>query len=333
VATALLTDAERFPFDDEDHDILERCGVDLTEVAGHDPDAVAAAADGIEAIFVYSGSFDAALIARLPSCRMLARCGVGFDNIDLEAARRRGMVVTYVPSYGADDVAEHALALVLAAARRLRPCGLGVDAGRWPSYRELGPMRRVAASTLGVLGLGRIGRALAWRAAAIGMTVIAHDPYVVDTEPRWQAGPGRAGPARPGPERVGLDELLRRSDYLSVHLPLTAETRHLVGRRALSLMKPTAFLVNTSRGAVVDEAALAEALAAGSIAGAGLDVLETEPPAAGDPLLGRSDVTLTPHSAAYTEEALAEVRRVALEDVTRVLAGSEPLHPVPAPAG
>ena len=276
------------------------------------------AATSAAAVFVYSGQFDQALIARLGQCRILARCGVGYDNIDVGAARKRGVAVTYVPAYGADDVAEQTIAILLACARRLGQSDRSVQAGEWPSYAELGRMRRLRGRTLGLLGFGRIARQVADRANGLKMRVIAHDPFV---DP--------ATGSALATELVPLETLLIQSDFLSVHLPLTAQTRHLVSTEAFALMQSDAFLINTSRGAIVDQAALAAALDARAIGGAGLDVLDREPPVPGDPLLGRPDVIITPHSAAYTEEALGDVRRTALADVVRVLRGQEPVHLVP----
>lgn len=316
----LLTDSDRFPFAPGEVNELTAAGGVLDLLPGHDPEEIAAAGRAAAGVLVYSGRFDAALLARLRECRILARCGAGYDNIDVRAAAERGIVVTYVPAYGADDVAEHAIALLFACARRLGRCDRSVRAGRWPSYAELGRMSRLSGRTLGLLGFGRIAREVASRASGLRLRVIAHDPFVAPAE----GGEAELVPAR---------ELFAESDFLSVHLPLTPDTRHLVGRETFALMRPTAYLINTSRGAVVDQAALVAALDAGLIAGAGLDVLDGEPPEAADPLLRHPDVIITPHSAAYTEEALGEVRRTALADVARVLRGQRPVYPVPEPAG
>jgi len=315
----LLTDSDRFPFASGELDELTEAGGQLDQLPGHDPGDIAAAGQSADAILVYSARFDARLIAALPQCRVLARCGTGYDNIDVEAAARRGLAVTYVPAYGADDVAEHTIALLLACARRLASSDRLVQAGFWPSYGELGTMRRIAGQTLGLLGFGRIAREVAGRAAAgLRMRVIAHDPFV----------PTEAAAAL-GTELVGADDLFAQSHFLSVHLPLTADTRHLVGAHELALMRSNAYLINTSRGAIIDQDALVAALQAESIAGAGLDVLDYEPLPDGDPLRGHPGVMVTPHSAAFTEEGLAEVRRTALADSLRVLEGKRPFYPVP----
>jgi phosphoglycerate dehydrogenase-like enzyme len=317
-ARVLLTDSDRFPFGPGEVSLLRDAGVALDELPGHDRDAVARAGAGADGIFVYHASFDARLLGRLGACRVLARCGAGYDNIDVAAARARGVQVTYVPEYGTDDVAEHALALLLACARRLAASDRAVQAGGWPSFGELGPMRRLGGSTLGLIGFGRIARALAARAIGLGMQVVASDPYV------------SARVAEPAGVRLcSMDEVLEQAQYLSVHVPLTQDTRHLIGAAALGQMRSDCYLINTSRGQVVDQQALVDALDAGQIAGAALDVLDREPPAPGSAILHRANVLITPHSAALTEEALGEVRRTALADVLRVLSGEPPLFPVP----
>jgi lactate dehydrogenase-like 2-hydroxyacid dehydrogenase len=241
---------------------------------------------------------------------VLARCGTGYDNIDVDAARERGIEVVYVPDYGMDDIADHALALLFACARRIAESDRAVRAGAWPSYAALSPMFRLRGRTLGVLGYGRIGRNLAEKARALGLRVLAHDPYVAEASTDREA-------------------LFRESDFISVHVPLTEETRHSVGREDLALMKPTAILINTARGPIVDTTALAEALLEGRLGGAGLDVFEEAPLPAEHPLRRCDNAVLTPHSAAYTEEALAEVRKRPLADALRVLRGDPPINPVP----
>ena len=316
----LLTDSDRFPFGPGERALLEEAGVALDTLPGHDPDDIADAAMSASAVFVYAGRFDRALIDRLGPCRVIARCGAGYDNIDVEAARRRGVVVTFVPDYGAVDVAEHTIALILACSRNLARCDREVQAGLWPSYRDLGPMHRVTGRTLGLLGFGRIARQVAIRAMGLGLRVLAHDPFVEVT----------LGEAF-GVELVTFDALFTRSSFLSVHLPLNSTTRHIVDSRAISLLRPEAQLINTSRGAVVDQEALVRALDEGLVAGAGLDVLEREPPELSDRLMGRPNVLISPHSAALTEEALGELGRSAVLDVLRVLRGEPPLHAVSEP--
>jgi D-3-phosphoglycerate dehydrogenase / 2-oxoglutarate reductase len=307
---ALLTDADRFPFDAEDHATLEAAGVELRELAGHDPAEVLHAARGVEAVFVYHARFPRETIERLGGVRVLARCGAGYDNIDVAAAREHGIEVVYVPDYGVDDVADHALALLLACARRVAQSDRAMRVGEWPSYSELAPMQRLRGRTLGVIGYGRIGRNVAEKGRALGLRVLVHDPFVPD-------------------ESVDREVVLRESDFVSLHLPLTEETRHSIGRAELASMKTTAILINTARGGIVDTVALVEALRGGTLGGAGIDVFEEAPLPPQHPLRSLDSVVLTPHSAAYTEEALAEVRKRPLADALRILHGETPKDAVP----
>jgi phosphoglycerate dehydrogenase-like enzyme len=308
--TLLLTDAERFPFDDEDRAAIAAAGAELRELDGHEPDDVVAAARGADAVFVYYARFPRETIERLDGVRVLARCGAGYDNIDVAAARERGVEVLYVPDYGMDDVADHALALLLACARKVVVADRAVRAGAWPGYGDLAPMRRLRGRTLGVYGYGRIGRNVAAKGRALGLRILAHDPYVPELD-------------------VDRETLFRESDFLSIHVPLTEATRYAVGRAELAQMKPGAILVNTARGPIVDTIALAEALASGHLGGAGLDVFEEAPLPPDHPLRRCETAVLTPHSAAYTEEALAEVRKRPLADALQVLRGEPPTNPVP----
>lgn len=317
----LLTDADRFPFDEGNREAIAAAGADVVELAGHDPERIAAHGDAA-ALFAYHATVDGPLLDRLPQLRVIARCGSGYDKIDVQAARARGVEVVYVPDYGTEDVADHTLALLLDCARRIAQSDRAMRAGRWLPYAQLGAMQRLRGATLGLLGFGRIARATAKRADAFGMDLLVHDPGVDDVA-LAQAGAGRA---------ANLYDLLERADALSIHLPLTPQTHQLIGAPELALMKPGALLVNTSRGEIVDEAALAAALADGRLGGAGLDVFEVEPLPNDSPLIGLESAVVTPHSAAFSEQALAEVRGRALGDALRVLAGDQPHDPVPVVA-
>ena len=240
----------------------------------------------------------------------MQRLGVGLDNIAMEAATARGAWVANVPDYCVEEVSDHAVALAYAWFRGIALFDHAVKAGQWdPSGARL---RRGATLTAGILGLGRIGRCTARKLAALGMTVLGHDI----------AAPPKTVPAR----MVGLDRLAAEADIVIVHLPLTDETHHLVDAAFLARIKPGAFLINVSRGPVVDNDALIAALDAGQLAGAGLDVVEGEPnpPAA---LVARADVIATPHVAFSSDASLAELRRRGAEEVVRVLAGEPPENP------
>ncbi|HEU4702835.1 MAG TPA: C-terminal binding protein [Conexibacter sp.] len=315
--TALLTDAETFPFTEEERATLQRAGIELDELAGHDPAELSARAPTADCVFVYHARIDAPLIAQLERCRVIVRCGVGYDKVDVPAARAAGIEVAYVPDSAVEDVADHTLALILACARRLTLADRTVREGQWLTPDAFGPMHRLGSRTLGLFGLGRIASAVARRAQAFGMTVLAHDPFVEQA-------------TVPDVRLVDEEALLASADVVSLHVPLSPATQGLIDSRRLSLFKPGAILVNTSRGGLVDEAALLEALSAGRLAGAGLDVFEHQPLDPSSPLLSRSDVVVTPHCAAYSVESLGDLRRRAIDEAIRVLEGAPPLHPVPA---
>jgi D-3-phosphoglycerate dehydrogenase len=269
-------------------------------------------ADGL---IVELQTISAEMIADLKRCRVIACASTGFDYVDGGAAARRGIWVTHVPGYCTDEVATHTLALLLSQARRLPQLQKSVRAGEWDP-RPVRPLNHVRGRTLGVLGYGRIGTAVAAKTAALGFRVVACDPYV-DQEAMRAAG------VRP----VDLETLLRESDYLSLHVPLTEETRGLLDAQALALLKPQAYLINTARGAVVDEAALVEAVRSGRLAGAAIDVLASEPPPPDHPFLHDDRFTVTPHSAWCSEEADREVWERSASDVARVLRGERPNWP------
>lgn len=296
---------------------------DLVEGPGATAEEFAATAAGAAGILLGTGArCTAEVIARLERCRVIARYGIGVDNVDLAAAAGRGIAVTNVPDYCVDEVADHTLALILACTRRLLRGRDAARAGRW----RLAEVRPLAASrdlTVGLVGFGRIARAVARRARACGFGLLATDPVV----------PAETG-RRLGATIVDLPALLAAADVVSLHLPLSEQTRHLIGAAEIAAMKPKAVLVNTARGGLIDEAALAAAVAEGRLAGAALDVLEREPPPPDHPLLGMDGILVTPHAAWYSERAERELRRRAAEEVRRVLRGRPPRHPVaPPPAG
>ncbi|MDP2949316.1 MAG: C-terminal binding protein [Chloroflexota bacterium] len=267
-----------------------------------------------DVVLVSGAAITRRVIEGLRRCRAIVRYGVGVDNVDLEAAREHGIVVANVVDFCTEEVSNHALLLLLACAKRLLPLDRDVREGHW-RRTSLRGMPTIFGQTLGIIGLGCIGRALARKAQPLGLSLIASDPYV-EPEVAEQCG------VRLAP----LEELLRHSDYVSVNAPLTAETRQLIGARELALMKPTAVLINTARGTLVDEGALVEALRRRRIAGAGLDVFEEEPLPADSPLRQLDNVILTPHTAGVSEASVkllrAEVGRAAAD----VLAGRWPRH-------
>lgn len=259
----------------------------------------------------------AGLLAAGPRLRVVGRLGVGLDNIDLEAARARGVRVVFARNANAVAVAEYVFAAMLAVSRRLAEATASVRAGGWD--RRLFTGTELHGKTLGIVGLGDIGSRLAHRAQAFGMRVLAADPLATDSS---------FAVAEFGVRRADLQTLLAESDFVSLHVPLTRETAHLLNGERLSLMKPGAWLINTARGGVIDEAALAAALRAGRPAGAVLDVREQEPPGANDPLAALPNVILTPHVAGITHESQARTAEMVAADVLRVLRGEAPISPV-----
>jgi D-3-phosphoglycerate dehydrogenase / 2-oxoglutarate reductase len=299
--------ATDFPDADIEREIVANAGHEVVVADVRSADDIIDVAADAAALLVQLVSFDADTLARLPELRFISRYGVGVDNIDLEAATAQGVLVANVPAYGGDEVALHATSMILTLIRHLADFDRAVRSGRW-HYRDTGPVPSTADLTLGVFGLGRIGRTVAARAGVWFGQVIAHDPRVTD---------GGAV------ELVDVDELFHRADVVSVHVPLTNETAGAVDRRRLRLLGPGGYLVNTARGAVVRLDDLLDALDAGELRGAALDVQPEEPPPAGHPVLTHPRLLLTPHVAWYSEAAEADLRRQAAQNVV-AWAGGEP---------
>jgi D-3-phosphoglycerate dehydrogenase len=304
-----------------EREILAAAGHELRFDANvREPADVVAVASGADAVLNCYAPMPAEVVAALGACRIIARYGIGLDTIDVAAASERGILVTNVPDYCIDEVSDHALALILALTRGVARLDRSVRAGSWDPMVAR-PLHRLRGRTLGLVGCGRIARRLAEKASAIGFAILATDPFVPDEAIR-DAG------AEPG----ALGEVLGGADVVSVHVPLSPESRHLIGAAEIASMRPGSILVNTSRGPLVDVGALVEALEAGHLGGAALDVLETEPPEPGDPLLSREDVVITPHAAFNSEESMAEQQRKAAEQVVEALAGRVPPYAVNAVA-
>lgn len=301
--------------------VLGGAGLDVVEAPNADEGSLVRLAADVSAIMTCFARVTASVIGAPSDLRIVARFGTGVDMIDVDAAIARGAVVTNVPDYCSEEVAEHALALILASLRGVVAYDRALRAGRW-GLDEGDPPRRLAGSTLGIIGFGAIGRALARKASALGVRVLV----------RSRHAPAREIAAT-GAQAADLDDLLAASDVVSVHLPLDRSTRHLVGEAFLEKMQPHALLVNTSRGPIVDEAALAAALAAGRIGGAALDVFEEEPPPPGSPLLRAARTVLTPHLGFYSREAVERMRRLACEDVVRAMRGGPVERPVGGSSG
>ena len=300
-----------------EEEILSPLGPRLRLGMGADTDSLLELCAEAEGVIIGSiPAFTAEVIAQLKRCKILARGGVGVDNVDLKAATAKGIQVTYVPDYCVDEVSDHAMSLILYFARKLEGGLAEVKKGGWgiAALRPIAPLR---GATLGVVGVGRIGAALAGKARAFGMRIIAHDPFAPESVFEEIEA-----------ENAALEQIWAESDYVSLHAPLTSETRGMVNAEALERMKTAAVLINVARGELVDEEALAGALKKNAIRGAGLDVLEEEPPRPNHPLIRLPNCHVTPHSAWYSTAALEDMRRKAATDVLRVLRGEEPRYPV-----
>jgi len=307
----LRTDAELFIIEQYLDELRAIADVATTERT--DEDGLAAAVRDATLILTCYADITAKVIESARQLKGIVKYGVGTDAIDIAAATRRGVMVANCPDYGSETVADHAFALLIALARKIPVLDRAMreNAWVWPAPQYFGV--DLAGKTVGLVGFGRIGRAMARRAQGFGMTRLVSDPYV---RPETMA--------EFGVRFVALDRLLTESDFVSLHCVLTPETRGLIGEAALAKMKPTAFLIDVSRGAIVDERALVRALDAGHIAGAAFDVFAHEPLDAGYPLRGRDNVILTPHLAWYTEEAFQRCERDTLAAVLDILAGKRP---------
>jgi len=280
------------------------------------PTAVRLAAQSANAhglLSLLTDRVDTALLDACPELRAIANYAVGYDNIDLEATRARGIPVGNTPDVLTEATADLAFALLLAAARGLNAAEISVRADQWRTWEPAAYLGRdVHGATLGIVGMGRIGQAVAARAAGFDMEVIHHDMEVIDA--------GRSG--------VSFPALLARADFISLHCPLTADTHHLINEAALIEMKPTAILINTARGPIVDQVALREALKAGQIAGAALDVTDPEPMRADDPLLTAPNLIVVPHIGSATITARHTMAELAVDNLLAALAGEPMPHPV-----
>lgn len=304
-----------FPNLDLARAVVARAGAELRLAPQLTPESIVATAKDADALLVTYAKITADMIGQMKKVRIISRFGIGVDNVDLEAATRQGIVVTKVPDYCIDEVSDHAVALLLSLIRKIPFSSARAHAGRWDMPAVV-PIHRLRGTVLGLVGFGRIPQLVAPKAQAFGMRVIANDPYI----PAPVMEKANVG-------RVEFSELVKTSDYISIHSPLLPETRHLFSTEVFRQMKPGSLLVNTARGPIVDEAALAAALDAKQLAGAALDVLEQEPPVS-SPLFGRDNVILTPHTSFYSVESLEELQTKASEEVVRVLSGQPPRNPV-----
>jgi D-3-phosphoglycerate dehydrogenase / 2-oxoglutarate reductase len=305
-----------FPSLDPARAALRRIDPELRMAKSASADDILEVARDADAVLVTYAKLPGELLQELKRCKAIGRFGLGVDNIDIPAAARLGIVVTYVPDYCLREVSDHAMALLLALARKIPFSNRLVQSGRW-EVPPIVPLRRLEGHVLGLIGFGNIPQTLAPKAKAFGFKIITHDPYVAPEVTTAL-----------GVENTSFEDLLARSDFVSVHAPLLPATRGLINAAAFARMKKGAYLVNTARGPLVDEAALVAALDSGHLGGAALDVVAVEPLPQDSPLLGRDNVIVTPHTAFYSVEALEELQTKCASDVARVLCGEKPVYPV-----
>ncbi len=305
------------PHDEADY---REIGVEFIPRPCQTEEEIIKAARDADFILTFKKPVTRKVIEQLERCRLIYNIGTGYETIDMAAATEHGICVSYPDAYCSEEVAEHAMALILACARKLVRLDRAVRDGKWESYEKreirlniLPPMLPIRGKTLGLIGLGRIARNLVPKAKGFEMRVLAFDPYV---------------PASVfdeyGVEAVPLDYLIENSDFLSVHAAFTSDARHMLGAEQFKRMKPTAYVINCARGEFIDEAALYQALSRGEIAGAALDVIQEEKMPPDHPLLKLDNVIITPHTAYYSEESLARMRRRPFEEIERMVNGQWP---------
>ncbi len=307
----VITDYQYTDIDTERR-IITKSGAQLYDYQCKTEEELIAATQDADAVIVQYCKMTPKVISNLKHCKVIIKYGIGVDNIDLEAATKQGVYVANVPAYGVEEVANHTMAFLLSWARALPVLTNQLRNGVW-GYGNCNPVKRLSTCTLGLLGFGRIPMQVAKRANAFNMHVLVYDPFVSEEAIRQN-----------GAVPADLDTIFQQSDFLSVHCPMTEATKHLINKNTLAKMKNTAYVINTARGGVICEADLAEALKSGVIAGAAVDVYESEPIGADHPLLSLPNVIATSHLAWYSEQAIRDVQRMAAEEVVHVLAGNPP---------
>lgn len=307
----LITDYV-WPDLDAEREVLEAAGIELVVAPDGSEETLAALATDVDAIMFCFASVTGKVLRSAPKCVVASRYGIGVDNVDIATATELGIVVTNVPDYCIDEVADHAIGMILALNRRLSQHDQLVKRDGWADLKLNQPMKRGRDATLGIVGFGRIGRAVAARGSVFCGRILAYDPLI------------ETGTNIDGVEIVSFDELVRESDFITVHVPLLPSTENLIGAAQLEAMKDDAIVVNCARGGLIDEIALAEALASGQVGGAGLDVLEPAPPADDHPLLAFDNVIITPHTAFFSQASTVELERRTAQEVVRVLNGERP---------
>ena len=308
---------DRFGSYKEEEEVLKTINAELKIYNCESEKEVAAAVQEADAVLVNLAPVNKRVIVSMKKCRVISRYGVGYDNVDVDAATEAGIWVARVPDYSYEDVSDHALALLLGCIRKISYKDRRVREGGWNLKSEQ-PVHRIKGRTLGLIGYGAIAKTLHRKVSGLGLSrVLVYDPYLKPDEVRKNGG-----------EPVGMGELLNQADYISVHVPLTEETRGLISVSEIEKMKRSAILINTSRGPVLDEDAVVEALKSGRINSAGLDVFVEEPLPEGHPLKTLDNVILSDHTGFYSEESLKELKTKAARNIAEVLKGGKPVYPV-----
>jgi len=299
----------------EEREELDKVNAELVLAECQTEEETIAATKDADAVITMFGQMTRRVIASSPKLRVIVRYGIGYDTVDVDAATDNGVLVVNLPGFCLEEVADHTFGLLLACVRKIVYYNNQVKSGYWAKYSEMTPMHSFTGQTLGLIGCGTIGQAVARRAVGFDLKVLGADPYVKDSVAREH-----------GIKLVSMAELLKESDFVSVHALLGKETHHLVGEKEFKQMKPTAYFINTSRGPVVDEAALIKALREKWIAGAGIDVFEQEPVAPANPLLKMDNVVVTPHNAGWSDAAGRRARILVGKQAARVITGKWPTH-------
>jgi D-3-phosphoglycerate dehydrogenase len=309
----VITDLTRPDYDLEKAELHDSgLDIELVFLDTRSPEEIIQGAADADGLMVQFAQITRQVIQHLDRCRVISRYGIGVDMVDLNAASERGILVCNVPDFCIEEVSTHTIGFLICLNRHIHYHDKMVRSGNWLST-SWGPPRHLPGRVLGLVGLGNIGKAVARKAQCLGLRVLAYDPYI----------PEEQG-SELGVELVNLEDLLRRSDFVSLHCPLTDETRHLIGQAQLELMPPSAFLINMSRGPVVDQPALYQALANHTIAGAALDVFEEEPPPPDEPLLQLENLICTPHVSSWSDKATSQLRRDTARNLATVLKGQIP---------
>jgi D-3-phosphoglycerate dehydrogenase len=302
-----------WPTTEPERKVLAGIGAEVIEAPDTSEETLASMAVNVDAIMACFAQVTSRVIQAAEKCVVISRYGVGVDNVAVDTATQEGIAVTYVPDYCVDEVSDHVMALLLSWNRQIVSYDQIAKQGRWDGTRAPNPLLRLRGRTLGVVGLGRIGRAVAAKAQAFGLEVLGSDPYLTD-----------AGSAPSGVKVVSLSELLSQSDYIALHPPLNEETRGLIGAAELSQMKSDAFLINCSRGPIINEPDLYAALRDHKIGGAGLDVMEEAAPSAGHPMFQLENVLITPHVAFLSQQSVLELEESTAQATADVLQGRMP---------